>query len=207
MEKPAKILVLDNNDSFTYNLVELIKQVNGLEPIVLKHTYQEEFPKVDGVIFSPGPGLPHQKPLMRKAMRQYLDQVPILGICLGHQFIAEYFGEELINLGQPLHGIEVEIDQLKEDIVFKDVEFPFKAALYHSWAMKPNSDSELVVLAHYKQIPMALKHKSSSVYGFQFHPESFLTIVGKTLLKNWIDVIASEKRKSNMNVDFHMTDS
>ena len=206
MQKPAKILVLDNNDSFTYNLVELIKQVNKAEPIVVEHTYQGEFPKVDGVIFSPGPGLPHQKPLMKKAMRQYLDKVPILGICLGHQFIAEYFGEELMNLGQPLHGIEVEIDQLKEDIVFKDVDFPFKAALYHSWAMKPNYNSQLVILAHYKQIPMALKHKSSNVYGFQFHPESFLTIVGKTLLKNWIHLIVNQKSGSDLNVDFHMTD-
>jgi anthranilate synthase/aminodeoxychorismate synthase-like glutamine amidotransferase len=187
MQKLAKIVVLDNNDSFTYNLVDLLRNVNGLEPIIVPWSSKEVIPEADAYILSPGPGLPMEKPLMKTLMDRFHQEKPILGICLGFQFIAQYFNMELRNLGEPLHGIEASVSKLKEDVIFNQVEFPFKAALYHSWALTVEPQNEEIdVLAEYENIPMAIKHKKFNIYGFQFHPESFLTEVGERLVSNWL---------------------
>lgn len=187
MQKQAKIVVLDNNDSFTFNLVDLLRKTNGIEPIILKHDSDICTIQADAYIFSPGPGLPKEKPLMKKLMDLFFMDKPILGVCLGHQFIAEYFGASLKNLGNPLHGIKAEVNKLKNDDIFNGINFPFQAALYHSWAIDVDEKFEgLEIIASFKGIPMAIKHSEYNIYGFQFHPESFLTLVGEKLISNWL---------------------
>jgi len=189
MQKKPKIVLLDNNDSFTFNWVELLRQTVGVEPIVLGHDFDGEIPEADAYIFSPGPGLPSEKPLMLEVITKFGQQKPILGVCLGHQFIAEYFVAQQYNLGKLNHGLEVEVKTNEDAKIFKGVESSFNAALYHSWAVESESikKTPLKAIAHYDSTIMALKHTTLPIVGFQFHPESFLTEVGKQLILNWLE--------------------
>jgi len=188
MQKKAKIVLLDNNDSFTYNWVELLRQVQGEEPIVVSHDFKGELPYADAYLFSPGPGLPSEKPLMKKVMDAFSESKPILGVCLGHQFIAEYFGAKLYNLGKLNHGIQAEIYESGECKLFKGIKFPVAAGLYHSWAVESGSleKTALVSIAQSDGLVMALEHQSLPITGVQFHPESFLTEEGPKLIDNWL---------------------
>lgn len=189
MQKKPKIVLLDNNDSFTYNWVELLRQALGVEPIVLGHDFIGTIPEADAYILSPGPGLPSEKPLMLKLMKAFGRDKPILGVCLGHQFIAEYFGCKLYNLGKLNHGLQIKVTHNQDTHLFKDIEASFDAALYHSWAMDSTrlGNSSLIPIAYYKEVIMAIRHTSLPIVGLQFHPESFLTEVGKQLIINWLD--------------------
>lgn len=194
MQNLAKIVLIDNNDSFTYNLVELLNQIMGEKPQVIPHDFDSEIPEADAFIFSPGPGLPQNQPLMKRVMDENWRDKPILGICLGHQFIGQYFGAQLKNLGEPLHGIEAKVDILEQDSIFHLVESPFTAALYHSWILEElQAAPDMVTLAGYKGIPMAIKHRAKPIYGWQFHPESFLTKAGKQLMKNWLALLITSR--------------
>ncbi|MEA2077382.1 MAG: aminodeoxychorismate/anthranilate synthase component II [Candidatus Marinimicrobia bacterium] len=187
-----QILLIDNNDSFTYNIVDYIRRMNEVDLQVYRAS-EIDLPDIetfDKIIISPGPGLPKEFPLLFDVFEHYLDQKPILGICLGHQALAEYLGGSLKQLDPVVHGQAHAIRVLKNDIIFEGIPDTFQVGLYHSWAVDNSSfPAELELLAVSEQeLIMAIKHKEFSVYGVQFHPESHITDHGFILLKNFIEI-------------------
>ena len=185
-----KILVVDNYDSFVYNIVHLLYEI-GVEEIDVIMNDQIDFSTIDDydkIILSPGPGIPENAGMMPELLREFASTKSILGICLGHQAIAEHFGTKLINLKAPLHGVSSEIEILKDDYLFQNLPTNFKIGHYHSWVVSLSVSDDLEVLAKdaFGNI-MALKHKEYDIRGLQFHPESILTENGKTILTNWIN--------------------
>ena len=185
-----KILVVDNYDSFVYNIVHLLYEIGVAEIDVIKND-ELDFSTMDGydkIVLSPGPGIPKNAGMMPQLLKKFASTKSILGICLGHQAIAEHFGTKLINLKEPLHGIASEIEILKDDYLFQNLPTNFKIGHYHSWVVSLSISDDLEILAKdvFGNI-MALKHKLYDVRGLQFHPESILTENGKTILTNWIN--------------------
>ena len=185
-----KILVVDNYDSFVYNIVHLLYEI-GVEEIDVIKNDQLDFSTIneyDKIVLSPGPGIPENAGMMPKLLQEFAKSKSILGICLGHQAIAEHFGTQLINLKEPLHGIASEIEIVNDDYLFKSLPSNFKIGHYHSWVVSEQISDDLDVIAKDKfGNIMALKHKQYDLRGLQFHPESILTENGKTILTNWIN--------------------
>lgn len=185
-----KILVVDNYDSFVYNIVHLLYDI-GVEEIDVVMNDQLDFTTIDEydkIVLSPGPGIPENAGMMPQLLKEFAATKSILGICLGHQAIAEHFGTQLINLKEPLHGIASEIEILKDDYLFQNLPVNFKVGHYHSWVVSLSISDDIEVLAKdaFGNI-MALKHKEYDIRGLQFHPESILTENGKKILTNWIN--------------------
>lgn len=184
-----KILVIDNYDSFVYNIVHYLENLDVKQVHVVKNDKFELdlINSYDKIVLSPGPGIPKDAGLMPQVIREFGATKPILGVCLGHQAIAESFGGALHNLKSPLHGIASQVEVMQEDYLFKNIPKQFNIGHYHSWVVKPSLPVGLEVLAKdgYGNI-MALKHSSFDLRGVQFHPESVLTEHGHQLLKNWI---------------------
>lgn len=186
----SKILVIDNYDSFTYNLVHLLQELNQ-EYIVVRNdkfelSYVNQF---DKILLSPGPGIPEEAGLLLDVIRTYAPTKSILGICLGQQAIAEVFGGRLFNLPKPLHGVSSNIIVTdKGEKLFKNFPSDSKIGRYHSWAVEEDSlpDTLKVTAVDENGIIMALKHQEYDVRGMQFHPESVLTDNGKLLIANWL---------------------
>jgi len=186
-----KILVLDNYDSFTYNLVHLIEKVCiEAKVTVFKNDVitLKEIELYDKLILSPGPGLPKDAGLMPLLLKTYANTKPIFGVCLGLQAIAQNYGAELKNLSQVYHGIATEICVNKNNFLFKNCPEKFKVGRYHSWVVdKINLPKELKIVAEDAQGNiMALQHQNHNVCGVQFHPESILSEFGEVILSNWI---------------------
>ncbi len=185
-----KVLLLDNYDSFTYNLKQLITQFGELQLDILKNDQLtlEEVKKYDKIVLSPGAGLPKEAGIMPDIIREYGSEKPILGICLGHHAIAEVYGAKLFNLEQAVHGIARETTVLKQDLLFDSLEKQFKVGLYHSWAVSDDDfPDDLEIIARSEMgIIMALRHKVFNVKSLQFHPESILTPQGKRMVWNWL---------------------
>lgn len=185
-----KVLVVDNYDSFVYNIVHLLYEIGVAEIDVIKND-QLDFSLInqyDKIVLSPGPGIPKNAGMMPQLLAEFSSIKSILGICLGHQAIAEYFGTYLVNLKEPLHGIASEIKVIKEDYLFENLPKHFKIGHYHSWVVSEAISEDLEVLAKDELGNiMAIKHKKYDVLGLQFHPESILTENGKTILTNWIN--------------------
>jgi anthranilate synthase component 2 len=185
-----KILVVDNYDSFVYNIVHLLYEIGVAEIDVIKND-QLDFSYIhqyDKIVLSPGPGIPKEAGIMPKLLTKFASTKSILGICLGHQAIAEHFGTDLINLVTPLHGVSSEIEIVKDDYLFEHLPKQFKIGHYHSWVVAETISDELEILAKDELGNiMALKHKKYDVRGLQFHPESILTDNGKIILTNWIN--------------------
>lgn len=187
-----KILLLDNYDSFTWNLFHYVEQIVE-EEIQVKQNNEitiEEVGVYDGIILSPGPGLPDEAGITKEIIRKYSSSKSILGVCLGHQAIAEVFGAKLKNLEVVRHGVTsrlVVID--KKDKMFSGVADDISIGHYHSWVVdKENFPAELNITAEDENGNiMALRHKHFNVSGVQFHPESVLTSYGLTMLKNWLN--------------------
>jgi anthranilate synthase component 2 len=188
-----KILVLDNYDSFTYNLVHILKELT-IDPVDVFRNDEISLDVIgfyDKIVISPGPGIPDQAGITKKMIRQYADKKSILGVCLGCQAIAEVFGGTLINLDKVYHGVETNINLLDQgDRLFRDVPLSFSAGRYHSWVVNEKDlSSDLKITATDDEgMIMALAHKSYDVKGVQFHPESVLTKHGKQILLNWLDL-------------------
>jgi anthranilate synthase/aminodeoxychorismate synthase-like glutamine amidotransferase len=186
------ILLIDNNDSFTYNIVDYLRRMSDIKFKVIK-SHNIILNKINGfdkIIISPGPGLPKDFPKLSKIFSLFLECKPILGICLGHQALVEFLGGSLMQLHPVIHGQAHALKILKDDIIFNDIPGVSRIGLYHSWAVNEKTFPEkLDILAVSEQgIIMAIKHKEYSVYGVQFHPESHITDHGFTLLNNFIEL-------------------
>ncbi|MBL6449477.1 aminodeoxychorismate/anthranilate synthase component II [Fulvivirga sp. 29W222] len=186
------ILLLDNYDSFTYNIVHIIKELGYGEALSVIRNDKitvEEAGAYDKILISPGPGIPDEAGILKPLIKRYGAEKSILGICLGLQGIAEVFGSKLYNMFTVLHGVASDISVLEpEDYLFKGVPEKFKGCHYHSWAVLPESiNGKLKVTAIDEQNNiMGLKHVEYDVRGLQFHPESILTEYGKQLIGNWL---------------------
>ena len=187
-----KILVIDNYDSFTYNLVQYIQRVTGELPDVYRNDKitAEEAKAYDKILLSPGPGIPDEAGNLKNIIKECGPTKSIFGVCLGVQAIAEVFGGSISNLNQVYHGISSSIIQTKEeDFIFNNVSKVFDGARYHSWIVnREDLPKELKITAIDEDASiMALKHADYDVRGVQFHPESILTTEGMTMIKNWIN--------------------
>lgn len=184
-----KIVIIDNYDSFTYNLSHLVKELGASVTVVRNDRFRlDELEPYDRIILSPGPGIPSEAGLLMDVIRHYAGRKPMLGVCLGHQAIAEVFGGQLINLQDVCHGIQTEGTQLGNDPMFADLPSRIKMGRYHSWVVDRETLPEcLEVTAQTDdgQI-MALRHREMNIHGIQFHPESILTPDGATIVGNWM---------------------
>lgn len=187
----GRILIIDNYDSFTYNLVHLVNEL-GLECEVWRNDQFaiEDVDAFDKIILSPGPGIPSEAGLLLDVIAKYAPTKSIFGVCLGQQAIAEVFGGSLYNLNQPMHGIATPIKVTDGDEeLFAGLPESFKVGRYHSWVVSGNDlpDSlQVTAIDEADDSIMALKHKQYDVRGVQFHPESILTDYGKEMMQNWL---------------------
>jgi anthranilate synthase component II len=187
-----KLLILDNYDSFTYNLVQLVEKTSDIRYEVHKNDKiaLEQVNEFDKILLSPGPGVPKDAGILNELIRNYAPTKSILGVCLGLQAIGEVFGAELVNLDTVYHGIATEIELIAEDPLFDLCPKKFTVGRYHSWAVDyksvtPNLDLIVTALDTEKCV-MALRHKKYDVKGVQFHPESILSEYGEQIIRNWI---------------------
>ena len=185
-----KLLILDNYDSFTYNLVHLVEKVSDIEIDVIRNDAisLEEVNGFDKIILSPGPGLPKEAGIMPELIKAYANSKSILGVCLGMQAIGEAYGGQLKNLTTVCHGQAMPIQIIKEDVLFANCPKTFTVGRYHSWVVNSvNFPTELEITAiDEQQHIMALKHKSLDIHAVQFHPESILSEYGEVIIRNWI---------------------
>lgn len=186
-----KLLVLDNYDSFTYNLVHMLRQLGHLPDVFRNDKIRlEDVEPYDKILLSPGPGLPEEAGIMPELIRMYGPRKSILGVCLGHQAIAEAFGGKLFNLKEVLHGVTSTAQVVEgNDRLFHGLPGKFKVTHYHSWAVVPESMGEdLQVLSRNDDgIVMALRHRTYDIRGVQFHPESIMTEYGVEMVRNWVN--------------------
>jgi glutamine amidotransferase of anthranilate synthase or aminodeoxychorismate synthase len=186
-----KILIFDNYDSFTYNLVHLVKEL-GFEDVDVYRNDKialGDIAKYDKIILSPGPGIPSEAGLLLPLIKEYSGKRPILGVCLGHQAIGEAFGAKLTNLEDVYHGVATKIDIIHPDYIFNSLDKEVEVGRYHSWIVdKQNLPDCLQITAiDDKRQIMALKHKEYDIHGVQFHPESILTPSGEIIVGNFLN--------------------
>ena len=187
----CRILVFDNYDSFTYNLVHAVKKL-GYTNVEVHRNDQialEDIERYDKIILSPGPGVPSESGILLDVIRKYAPTKCILGVCLGEQAIAEAFGGTLINLTEVHHGVSSMVDVLEEDVLFNGLPKQLEVGRYHSWAAEKSTlpDCLTITAVDDEGMIMALAHKTYDVRGVQFHPESVLTPDGEKMLKNWLN--------------------
>lgn len=185
------IVIIDNFDSFTYNLAHAVEQFSD-QVIVMRNNEVnwDSIEACDKIIFSPGPGLPKEVPVMGEILDQYKTKKPILGVCLGMQYIGIYFGGKILNIEDIVHGIPKATQILdKNECLFQNLPQTFNSGRYHSWALnRPLLPSCLKVTAtDNDELIMAIRHKRLDICGVQFHPESIMTEQGSNMLKNWIE--------------------
>ena len=184
-----KIVIIDNYDSFTYNLSHIVKEL-GVEVTVVRNDKFElqSLEQFDKIILSPGPGIPSEAGLLMDVIRTYAGHKPILGVCLGHQAIGEVFGAKLINLPDVFHGVATPCHIVADDYIFHGLDEQITIGRYHSWVVATEGLPpclEVTALSPEGQI-MALRHKEYDVHGIQFHPESVLTPQGKKIMENYL---------------------
>jgi anthranilate synthase component 2 len=185
-----KILVIDNYDSFVYNLVHYLEDL-GCEVIVRRNNELdiEEVEDFDRILLSPGPGIPSEAGLLKEIIKTYSATKSIFGVCLGQQAIGEVFGAKLANLNQVFHGVATPIQVVdNEDTLFKNLPQKLEVGRYHSWVVQDLPNVLIPTSFDENGQIMSLKHQDFHVYGVQFHPESVLTPQGKEMLKNWIEI-------------------
>ncbi len=183
-----KTVVIDNFDSFTYNLVHYIEEICDIRPTVLRNNaFQiEDLSIYDCIVLSPGPGLPKDAGLLMEVINQYHSSKVILGVCLGHQAICEFFGGHLYNLEKVYHGIDTSMQVISDKVLYGDMQ-NLTIGRYHSWAVSENQfPNELEITGKDEcGVIMSIKHKALPIHSIQYHPESVLTPKGKTLLTNF----------------------
>ena len=185
-----KIVIIDNYDSFTYNLSHLVKRLGANVTVYRNDQFSISQLKVfDKIILSPGPGIPSEAGLLLDVIKSYAGQKPILGVCLGHQAIGEVFGATLTNLSDVYHGVATEGTQFGTDPIFNGLPRRIVMGRYHSWVVSRDGFPdclEITAESDDGQI-MALRHRNYNIHGIQFHPESVLTPDGETIIKNWLE--------------------
>ena len=184
-----KTVIIDNYDSFTYNLAHLVKELGAEVDVLRNDKFElEELEKYDKIILSPGPGIPEEAGLLLEVIRTYAGRKPILGVCLGEQAIGQAFGGKLTNLSEVFHGIQTNVKIKNKDYIFSGLPTEIPVGRYHSWVVDTEGfPEELVITAISSEGQiMALKHRKYDVHGIQFHPESVLTPDGKQIVGNWL---------------------
>lgn len=190
-EGEASILVIDNYDSFTYNLVHAIKKITGLPVDVFRNDEIElhKIEKYDKIVLSPGPGIPEEAGLLLDIIKKYAPTKSILGVCLGHQAIGEAFGGKLHNMNKVLHGVATPVQLTEnESKLFNGLPQTFDVGRYHSWIVAKEGLPSCFLVTSYDNegMIMSMKHKEYDVEGVQFHPESVLTPLGEKMIENWL---------------------
>ncbi|CAM1352213.1 anthranilate synthase component II [Tenacibaculum insulae] len=186
------ILILDNYDSFTYNLVHMVEDITGNLPDVFRNDEisVDEITRYDVIILSPGPGIPDEAGILKEVIATYAGIKPIFGVCLGLQAITEVFGGQIENMGEVFHGVATEMEIVKKDaVIFKEIATKFDAARYHSWiASKENFPETIAITAVDEDGGIqAIEHKEFNISAVQFHPESILTEVGEQIVRNFLN--------------------
>lgn len=186
-----KILVIDNYDSFTYNLVHYLEDLN-CEVTVYRNDefYIDEVKPFDKILLSPGPGIPDEAGLLKEVIKTYASTKSILGVCLGQQAIGEVFGGQLTNLEKVYHGVATHVKIIVPDeTLFKDLTSEIEVGRYHSWVVSNENFPEVLEITSVDENGeiMSLRHKTYDVRGVQYHPESVLTPNGKKILENWVN--------------------
>ena len=189
-----KILILDNYDSFTYNLVHMVEKITGNFPAVYRNDEisVEDVGQYDLIMLSPGPGIPEEAGILKEVIRSYAGIKPIFGVCLGLQAITEVFGGTIINLDTVYHGVATEMKVTDSSaVIFKEVSEVFLAARYHSWAATDEGFPQALRVTARDQEGgiQAIQHKEFQISAVQFHPESILTDVGEQLVRNFIESV------------------
>ena len=191
MNNSIKIVIIDNYDSFTYNLAHLVKELGADVTVYRNDQFAlNQLEPFDKIILSPGPGIPPEAGLLLDVIKAYAGKKPILGVCLGHQAIGEHFGGRLTNLSEVYHGVQTEGTQFGTDPIFAGLPKRIMMGRYHSWVVDRAGFPdclEVTAVSDDGQI-MALKHKNYDIHGIQFHPESVLTPEGRTMLGNWLEL-------------------
>lgn len=184
-----KIVIIDNYDSFTYNLSHLLKELGEEVEVVRNDKFElKDLEQYDKIVLSPGPGIPSEAGLLLDVIRTYAGRKPILGVCLGHQAIGEVFGASLENLKEVYHGVQTEGTQLGNDYIFDGLPERVMMGRYHSWVVAKDSVPEcleVTAMSDDGEI-MAMRHRQYDIHGIQFHPESVLTPEGKTIVGNFL---------------------
>ena len=189
MRDMKKILVIDNYDSFTYNLVHYLEDLDCQVDVKRNDQLQlQDVEPYQHIVLSPGPGIPDEAGLLKDIIQNYAPSKKIFGVCLGQQAIGEVFGGKLINLDEVYHGIATKINIIKEDVLFEGLPEEIEVGRYHSWVVDPDLPESLVATSidQNGQL-MSLRHKKYDVSAVQFHPESVLTPHGKKILENWLN--------------------
>ena len=186
-----KILVLDNYDSFVYNLVHYIKQLGFTDVDVYRNDKiaLSDVEKYDKILLSPGPGIPNESGIMIDLIKKYADSKSIMGVCLGHQAIAEAFGSELENMDEVLHGVGNKMEVVAEDSIYNELPTSFEVGRYHSWQVKKDTlgDAFKITGVDENGNVMSIRHNSLDIVGVQYHPESVLTEHGLKIVENWLN--------------------
>ncbi|TVZ51897.1 anthranilate synthase component II [Dokdonia sp. Hel_I_53] len=185
-----KILVIDNYDSFVYNLVHYLEELDCIVTVKRNNKFHiEDCEHYDKILLSPGPGIPDEAGLLKDVIKTYAGKKPILGVCLGQQAIGEVFGGSLVNLENVFHGVATKVNICHSDtVLFKDLGSQIEVGRYHSWVVSAQdfpSVLEVTAVDENNQI-MALRHREYDISAVQFHPESVLTPDGKKMIKNWV---------------------
>ena len=185
-----KIIIIDNYDSFTYNLSHLLKELGADVTVVRNDKFRiEDLEQYDKIVLSPGPGIPSEAGLMPDAIKAYGGRKPILGICLGHQAIGEAFGAKLLNIGNVVHGVATPAHLTAQDYLFEGLPKEIEVGRYHSWVVSDTDLPECLEVTSRSDdgYIMSLRHREYDIRGIQFHPESVLTPNGMDIINNWLN--------------------
>ena len=185
-----KTVIIDNYDSFTYNLSHLLKELGADVTVVRNDMFRlEDLEQFDKIVLSPGPGIPSEAGLMPQVIKAYAGRKPILGICLGHQAIGEAFGAKLLNIGNVVHGVATPAHITVQDYLFNGLPKDIEVGRYHSWVVDDKELPECLEVTSRSDdgYIMSLRHREYDIRGIQFHPESVLTPQGKTIINNWLN--------------------
>jgi anthranilate synthase component 2 len=184
-----KILLIDNYDSFTYNLVHILqKYVDDVIVVRNDNLNQITISDYDKLVISPGPGIPSEAGDLMPFLKENIHKISCLGICLGLQAIAEVYNSKLLKISKVLHGVVSEIDSFDcKESIFLNIDDPIEIGHYHSWVIDPeNIAKDLIITSHSNNLIMSIKHKKYDITGIQFHPESIMTPKGEQMIKNWL---------------------
>ncbi len=189
------VLIIDNHDSFTYNLLEILRQTGlcSVDVVLLEEFHRVNLQHYQGIIVSPGPGLPEEKPGLFGVIEILVDsKIPLLGVCLGHQALAQHFGGTLQQLDRVIHGEASTLKVLDDQELYKGLVAPIEVGRYHSWVVHPLDFPDNLELTAFTEqgLIMSFKHKTLAIHGVQFHPESILTPMGSRMLSNWLNSIS-----------------